>query len=222
VPGSLGFEPFRTIWFSPRATMRRIVETDPRRRTWTLVSLVTFYMVLDTLAATVPLEPPMPVAAFLSLGPTGSVLLAAALSLLGIPSLPPMGMLYRWVCGWFGGVASRPEVIAVLTWGAVPLLAAWTVTWLVQGAVFGSALFTGAASSAGGDHAAIILLLVLLQLIGSIWSVVATVIGLSEVNRMSVPKAIAAAAAGTAIVLVPLLMIVVIAVTALFIILMSR
>jgi hypothetical protein len=202
--------------------MRRVVAIDPRRGPWAIVTLLTFYAVLDTLSAMVPLDPPRPIASFLSLGPSGSVLLAAALAPLGIPSLPPLGMLFRWVCGRFGGVATRPAVIAVLVWSTVPLLATWTITWLAQAGLFGGSVFTAEAAGARDDHVAAVIALAVLQLAGSIWSAVAMVLGLAEVNRFPVLTAIAAAVAGTAIVLVPLLMIVVIAVTALFIILMSR
>lgn len=222
MPGDPGVSPFLSIWFSPRVTMRRIVDANAQQHDATLVTLVTFFAVLDIFAARVPLEPQAPIAWYLSLDAAGAVLMAAVLSPLGMPTLPPLGSLFRWICRWFGGTATRQEVIAVLAWSCVPVLTTWTIVWLVQALLFGRALFTAGAMPVIEEHLAVFLPLGLLHLAGSIWSAVVMVAGLAEVNRFPVLTAVAAAVAGSAILVVPAIVIALIIVAAIVVFVVSN
>jgi hypothetical protein len=72
------------------------------------------------------------------------------------------------------------------------------------------------------DHLGIVLSLALLQLTGSTWSAVAITLGLAEINRIPVSKAIATVVAGTAILVVPLLIVLLVAVAGLVLVLMAN
>ena len=47
-PGHVGdTNPFLSIWLEPRATIRKIVETNPHKHFYVLVSLFAFFSTLD-------------------------------------------------------------------------------------------------------------------------------------------------------------------------------
>src|SRR5688572_31045176 len=104
--------PFVTIWEAPRATIRRLVATDPRRHVNVLFFASGVVGALTTLARstdrfTLPLVA-IPLAAFAA----------------GVANVP-LGHLNawykRWVGGLLGGLASRQSVATVGAWSAGPV-----------------------------------------------------------------------------------------------------
>ena len=118
--------PFFTIWTEPRATMRRIVDTDPTRNA---IALVAVGPAISALAeqwskalgnnANLSVLWPLWVAA--------SVAFRAAL---GVVFLFIFGAVFKWSGSLLGGVASRIEVRAAIAWSQVPGIAAATVLLL--------------------------------------------------------------------------------------------
>ena len=110
--------PWATIWTKPRATIRRIVETDVRYQ-------VTFLAILS--GALIWLERrwsnPSTAAAF----PMLVVIAVVVGALLGIMELYVNGALLKWAGAALGGVASYAEVRAALAWSRVPVIVAVSI-----------------------------------------------------------------------------------------------
>ncbi len=114
---------FFTIWTAPRATIRRIVGSDPTRN---VVALAAIGPAIGALAgqwskalgsnAALPVLWPIWVGV--------SVAIQAAL---GVLFLFILGAAFKWSGSLLGGVASRVEVRAALAWSQVPGIAAGIV-----------------------------------------------------------------------------------------------
>jgi Yip1-like protein len=112
--------PFFTIWTEPRATIRRVVETDPKRY---VIALAAIGPAVGALAN--QWSKAIDNNANLSaLWPIEVVLSAAFGAVLGVASLYISGAILRWSGGLIGGVASQVEVRAALAWAQVPAIAA--------------------------------------------------------------------------------------------------
>jgi hypothetical protein len=107
--------PWATIWTRPRATIRRIVDTDVRNQ-------VTFLAILS--GALIWLErrwsSPSPAPAF----PMLVVIAVIVGAILGIVELYINGALLKWAGSALGGVATYAEVRAALAWSRVPIIVA--------------------------------------------------------------------------------------------------
>jgi hypothetical protein len=112
--------PFLTIWTEPRATIRRIVETNPTRN---VIALAAIGPAVGALAN--QWSKALDDSANLSrLWPIEVVFAVAFAAVLGVVSLFISGAILRWSGGLLGGVASRVEVRAALAWTQVPAIAA--------------------------------------------------------------------------------------------------
>ena len=112
--------PFLTIWTEPRATIRRIVETNPTRN---VIALAAIGPAVGALAN--QWSKALDENANLSvLWPIEVVFAVAFAAVLGVVSLFISGAILRWSGGLLGGVASRVEVRAALAWTQVPAIAA--------------------------------------------------------------------------------------------------
>jgi len=112
--------PFFTIWTEPRATIRRIVDTDPTRN---VIALVAIGPALNALAS--QWSKAIGNNANLSvLWPLWVVVSVAIQAVLGVLFLYIFGIIFRWSGSLLGGVASRVEVRAAIAWSQVPAIAA--------------------------------------------------------------------------------------------------
>jgi len=111
--------PFFTIWTEPRATIRRIVDTNPTRYVVALAATGPAISTLESqwskaIGNSANLSPLWPVWVPIY------VMLAAAV---GIVSLYIGGAVWRWAGGLLGGVASSVDVRAAIAWSSVPGIA---------------------------------------------------------------------------------------------------
>jgi len=110
--------PWATIWTKPRATIRRVVETNVHYQ-------VTFLAILS--GALIWLErrwsSPSTAAAF----PMLVVMAVIVGAILGIIELYINGALLKWAGGALGGVGSYAEVRAALAWSRVPVIVAVSI-----------------------------------------------------------------------------------------------
>jgi Yip1 domain len=118
--------PFFTIWTEPRATIRRIVDTDPTRNVIALAAVGPAIQALvgqwsKALSSNANLSVLWP------LWVAGSVAFQAAI---GVVFLFIFAALFRWSGGLLGGVASRVEVRAAMAWSQVPAITAEIVLLL--------------------------------------------------------------------------------------------
>jgi hypothetical protein len=117
VPDSM--TPFLSIWTQPRATIRRIVETDPTRN---VIALAAIGPALSSLVS--QWAAAMNGTANQSvLWPLFVALNVAFQAVFGILFLYIFGVVFRWSGALLGGAASRLEVRTALGWSQVPAIA---------------------------------------------------------------------------------------------------
>ncbi len=135
------------------------------------------------------------------------VLCAATGVVLGMAGVFLGGLLFRWTGRWFGGRASAREVRTALAWSAVPRV--WALLlWVPLLVYFHGDLFR-AKSLQMGPHAPgeIVLKVVgVTQLVFGAWSLVICLLGIAEVHRFSLWRAVAAVLSGVSLIGLPLLL----------------
>jgi hypothetical protein len=116
--------PWFTIWISPRATIRRIVDADPDKFVLGIAWVAGALAALDIEMSgqQIPGRGALIADWFSSLGPFGLGALAFALGLVGVAMLYILGGLYRWSGGVLGGTARTVEVRSALAWAQVPAI----------------------------------------------------------------------------------------------------
>jgi len=119
--------PWFTICFSPRATIRKIVDSNPRRFAvgiaWIAGALAALDLEIQFNSGQAP--PNIPEFVINRLGSMGSFGLAGfafSLGVLGVVMLYLLGFLYRWSGGVIGGTATAAEVRAALAWTQAPAI----------------------------------------------------------------------------------------------------
>ena len=170
-----------TIWYRPRATIRQIVNTDPRRFVLGIAWLTGALGVLNSqvMLATIDLPPRVP--HLPRLGSIGIAIAAFICGALGVAILYGFGALFRWAGYILGGTATAVEVRAALAWAQVPGL--YLAVVMIFAAAFGlyAPLATAAAFPAG-----------LIRSIFGIWLFVILLKCLGEVHRFSAWRALSA------------------------------
>lgn len=124
--GADSITPFFTIWTEPRATIRRIVDSDPTRNVLLLAALAP---ALNALAGqwSKALSNNSNLSA---LWPLWVACLVAFQAVIGIVVLYLMGALYRWTGALLGGTATNVEVRAAMAYSQIPAIAAEVVLML--------------------------------------------------------------------------------------------
>lgn len=177
------FNPWLSIWTSPRATIRRIVEENPNRSLWLLAAIYGFVSLISN-------------AQSLALGQ--GVHISVLLLLIVILS-PILGYVFfsLWsavVFGFgklFGGIGTFRAVRAAYVWATVPFVVN-LVLWIVLVVIFGQKLFMPDSASQGLSEKFVFLMLFILiaYVVLYVWSLVIYFKALSEVQGYSVLKAI--------------------------------
>jgi hypothetical protein len=183
--GDVWVDSWLTIWYQPRATMRRIVDTDPTRFVLGIAWLAGALAALSSqvMAATsgVPTVVHMP-----RLGPFGVAIAAFLFGVISVMTIYGLAKLYRWAGGILGGTATTVEVRAALAWAQVPGLYLVAVT--IIAAMLG--LYTPPAPHTMSP-------LSLVESIIGIWVFVISLKCLGEVHRFSAWRALGAILLGT-------------------------
>jgi hypothetical protein len=111
---------FFTIWTAPRATIRRIVDSDPTRNVIALAAIgPAISMLVSEWAEALGNNANLSV-----LWPISVAVYVALSAAFGVISLFIGGAIWRWSGSLLGGVASRAEVRAAIAWSSVPGIAA--------------------------------------------------------------------------------------------------
>jgi hypothetical protein len=174
-PESSGPGPFRTIWSSPRETIRRIVATDPELHVTLLICLAGIGESLDRASKNyagdkIPFEIILAFACIL--GPLG-----------GLFGVWIYSHLIRISGKWIGGLGDYEEIKAAIAWASVPNVAG-LVLWIPLLLISGNESFTEDANNlvANTYLAIAVLLLAIVQLILGIWSLVLLCNTIAEVQ----------------------------------------
>src|SRR5437773_12442099 len=177
--------PWLAIWLRPRAAMRRILDTDPRRGVMALV------VVAALVGATgVAAEPRI---ALLLRVPSSFILTVAyvALPICSIVGLYLFGFLIALTGRWLEGQGDAAAVRAALAWSRVPLI--WGGLLVIPRLILASAPGADAGDLTQNPGAAILQgVLGMLQLILGVWAVVVMLKCLGEAHRFSAWRALGA------------------------------
>jgi len=176
---------FVTIWSSPRATIRRIVDTDPTRN---VIALAAVGPAIGALAG--QWSKALGNAANLSvLWPVWVAVSVAIQAALGVLMLFVMGAVFKWSGSLLGGVASRVEVRAALAWSQVPAIAAEIV--LLIAVLMGVPMPHADPGTLPQIDPAFYKVMVVEGLLG-IWGLVVSLKCMGEVHRFSAWRALVA------------------------------
>lgn len=169
------WNPFKSVWISPRETVRRIISENPSLHVTLLVCLYGIGQVLGrasmkNLGDRAPLELIIPLA--LILGP-----------LMGLLSLWIFSHLIRVSGIWLRGIGNREHIKAAMAWGYVPSVFA-LVLWIPELFLFGVELFTEETPRIDADPLLWNLLGLFLAIEGifTIWSVILISNSIAEVQ----------------------------------------
>lgn len=168
------FNPWKTMWLRPRATIRALVEHDPTLNVDRLAILMGMTQMIQQNSGDGTLQSVLVTLAF-------TALLGPIIGLLGIRI---SGAISGWIGRKLGGTATNEEVRAAFAWGALPRVAALPLQLIFLLMI---PLFSATNPAMG------ILLVALggLLTVLGLWEMVLTVAALAEVNRFSIVRAIA-------------------------------
>src|ERR1019366_2828075 len=176
---------FFTIWTAPRATIRRIVDSDPTRN---VIALAAVGPAIGALASQWSMA--LGNNANLSvLWPLWVVVNVAVRGAVGILMLFVMGAVFKWSGSLLGGVASRVEVRAAIAWSQVPGIAAGIV--LLIAVLLGVPIPVPTAGTMPHIDPAFYKVIAVEAVLG-LWGLVVTLKCLGEVHRFSAWRALAA------------------------------
>jgi hypothetical protein len=169
------FQPFKTIWLRPRATVRRIVAENPDLHVMLLVCLAGIGGSLDR-ASTRNAGDTLPLAAIL-------VLACLIGPLAGMFGVWLFSHLIRLTGAWLGGVSPREHIKTAIAWALVPSVCG-LLLWIPQIAVFGSEMFTTKTPTMVAQPVLLILLLAisLVELVLGVWGIVLLCNTIAEVQ----------------------------------------
>jgi hypothetical protein len=188
--------PLLSIFFSPRATIRHVVSTNPEMHLTALLLLAAFLNSVDYFSNR-------------HLGDVMATWVVLVVAAVIAPIAIPFSRIGAWFGEWagskLGGVASREEVRAAYAWTSVPVIAAGLVLVPTQMALWGSEYFRAAKPLMAQTNPLVVILLALVAMVAAIWSLVVGFKAFAEVHQFSVWRALGSAALMFLVVFVPLL-----------------
>jgi hypothetical protein len=180
----LDFNPWLTIFNRPRETIRKILRFNTNYHVLLLAMLGGIASAIDKAAANT-LGNYMSITAILIF-----TIIAGAIG--GLLSLYVFSGLLKLTGDWIGGKASYGGIRTVFSWSMVPLV--WgMILWIPQLLIFGQEVFSSSTVIFDSSRVFILLaaLFFIIDFVLWAWNVIILVIGLSEVQKFSIWKAIA-------------------------------
>ena len=166
--------PWRTIWFSPRQTIRRLID-GVVQTSW--VPVVALAAVTQAFTASLDGDSGRLLSASDAVMPG---VIAAAQLVFGIVVGP---FVLAFVGRWFGGDADPADLRQAIAWSYAPL-AAVTIVWV-------PVLLARAANTATTEGVGVgVVVATVATVIAYVWSLPLLVIGVAEAQRFSIARAI--------------------------------
>ena len=179
---SVAARPWRTIWFSPRRTMRELLASEVRPG-WTLVvGLAALHAALATLGG---LAMKGQLSFTMAAIPTSFVCCKLVFGVL----IGPFFLAFSG--GWFGGQADPEEIRQSLAWSYAPIAVTavcWIPVLLVGGPV--ASVPVSPLSASMILRALLVLVAFVAYIAAFLWAFVLQVITLAEVQHFSVPRSL--------------------------------
>jgi hypothetical protein len=196
-PAGEPLNPWLSLWTRPRATMRQILDTYPRR--W-VHSLAILGGIAELLSAHIPDTPPFP-----TFSPGAMLAVKCVAGACAGLLLLYLGSFVVWITGrWIGGQGTFVEVRAASAWPNV--LTLWgALLWLPIIAYLGTQAFNVDPESFMDDSVGMMLILPVLA-IGvflSIWRFFVALKCLAEAHRFSAWQALGAVLIGFVLLVIP-------------------
>lgn len=163
--------PWLSIWFSPRRTIRRIVDSEERPNWWPVIALVVFGQLF--------VDARFDSAGALNLSGSLTPVIVGALQTVLSVSVGPFVLAF--VGSWLGGEADPRDIRQAVAWSYVP--------FAVGGLVAIPLVFTNDASPVAVLLAAGSLGIA--AMLCAFWTIVTLVITTAELQRFSIPRSIA-------------------------------
>ena len=176
--------PYLTIWTEPRATIRRLVETDPERNVIALAAISPALAVLEREWMRA-LEEPMG-----ALWPIRVVFAVVIVALFGVAFLYIEAIALNWAARALGGIGAARETRTAIAWGKIPAItaSAASIVALLSGAmappeigINGLPKMTPPTFEFGGMHTVL-----------GIWGFIIVLKGIGEVHQISAWRALLA------------------------------
>jgi hypothetical protein len=196
-PAAEPLNPWLSIWTRPRATMRQILDTNPRR--W-MHRLAILGGIAEAISGHIPDKPPFPhfdPGRLLAM----KVVLGIGLGLLGLY----LGAFIVWMTGrWIGGQGTFVQVRAACAWPNV--LTLWgALLWLPLVAYLGMDAFNVNPETFFDDSVGMMLFapIFAIGLVLVFWRLVVFLKCLAEAHRFSAWQALGAAVIGIVLLVIP-------------------
>jgi len=177
-PVAGGFNPWRTIWTSPRSTVRMVIADDPTQWLWVLLVIGGMSRIMARMSE-LPIEGVIATNALLSLvfvgGPLAGLLLVFA-----------YGRILHAILRRFGGVATWVAARTAIVWSLAPGLPSIAL-WAIMIAGYGPNVLSPAAlqKTAGTGRHFILAVDYFVQFGLTMWSLVLEIITLADVHRLN-------------------------------------
>ncbi|HSH67961.1 MAG TPA: Yip1 family protein [Bacteroidia bacterium] len=196
-------EVFTQIWFSPRKIFRFINDTWYENHMIPLLCLAGIARAFDNAYS----------------GHMGNTM-----SLLGIMCLCIIGgglfgwiwvylysALIAWTGKWFKGQGDAQSIMRVMAYASIPTITT-LILFLIQIIIYGNSLFQSDLPLLDSDNTSIIIanLFSLIKICLGLWTVVLSVVGISEVQKISIGEAILNLITAGAMIIVPIIILVVV------------
>lgn len=192
--------PLLKIWLSPRETIRYILSTKPNYLVYILAVLWGIVFILDRASSKNMGDQHELVAIF-----GGAIIVGA---FLGVFRLYFAAFITKLAGSWIGGKATLKDMLAVVAWAEVPMIASLGLI-VLQTILFGREYFSSEIIHINSDVVlqSIFVVLLALEVLLGIWTTILYVILISEVQQFSITKAIANLLLTLIVVVVPVMMI---------------
>ena len=175
--------PWLAMWVRPKATIRTIVDTNPRRSLWALAFVYGFTSIFNAFQS-------LPV--LLQFGLLPMLLIAILLApFWGYAFFSIFSYVVFWIGKVFKGQATFETTRAAYAWSAVPLIGNIPL-WLILIFFYSDFIFFGVQDQVVIPGPAVLLLFIILigKLVFAIWSIVLYLQALAEVQQYSILRAI--------------------------------
>jgi hypothetical protein len=179
--GDIWVEAWLSIWVRPRATIRRIIDADPRKFAVGIAFVAGALAMVNIRASLVNAPMPHMHMRMPHIGPLGLALAALFMGAVNVAMLFLFGALYRWSGAMLGGAADAVQVRAALAWAQVP-----EIYLTVVGIIVTALGLAGAPAGVYPQHSAF----GLIEGVVTIWAFVISLKCLGEVHGFSAWRAL--------------------------------
>jgi hypothetical protein len=173
--------PWMTMWFTPRVTVRHLIEADEKPTWIPAVAIAAVHQSLQWLQTNHRFAAGSdPVSAVVS------ALLFGGAALVYSVLIGPF--LLAFVGGWLGGAGDADDIRQAIAWSYVPTAVA-TVLWIPVLAAFGWRAFSADLTPRTAAQWMALPVLLLIS-VAALWTLVLQVGGLAEAQRFSIVRAV--------------------------------